>query len=98
MVVHGCGRFQILEAKVPKISTFGLGCTIVSVTPKFRTPFWRPFRASIFSAMGLSGVFPVLHGLKMYGIEQLNKQIGLSWLVLQGVLYILGAAIYAVSV
>ena len=47
--------------------------------------------------MGLSAVFPVLHGLKVYGIEKMNDQIGLTWLVGQGVLYILGAGIYAVS-
>ena len=51
----------------------------------------------MFVAMGLSAVFPVLHGLQMYGYKQMESQIGLSWLVLQGVLYVTGAAIYAVS-
>ena len=65
--------------------------------PKFRSPQWRPFRAFMFVAMGLSAVIPVIHGLQLYGAEQMEKQIGLSWLVSQGVLYVLGAAIYAVS-
>lgn len=69
---------------------------MMSVTPKFRTPKWRPFRAAMFVAMGLSAVFPVLHGLLLYGIQQMNRRIGLSWVVLQGFLYVLGAAIYAV--
>jgi adiponectin receptor len=51
----------------------------------------------MFVSMGLSAIFPVLHGLLRYGASQMRKQIGLSWLVLQGVLYILGAGIYAVS-
>lgn len=51
----------------------------------------------MFVLMGLSAVFPVLHGFRLYGASQLKKQIGLSWLVLQGGLYILGAAIYAVG-
>ena len=51
----------------------------------------------MFVAMGLSAVFPVLHGLKLYGIEQMRDRIGLTWLVLQGALYILGAGLYAVS-
>ena len=50
----------------------------------------------MFIAMGLSAVFPVLHGLKMYGVQQMNNQIGLFWVVLQGLFYILGACIYAV--
>jgi len=45
--------------------------------------------------MGLSAVFPVFHGLQMYGLQQMRSQIGLFWLVLQGALYIAGAAIYA---
>ncbi len=52
----------------------------------------------MFVLMGLSAVFPVLHGLRLYGASQMKKQIGLSWLVLQGGIYILGAAIYAVGV
>jgi len=51
----------------------------------------------MFAAMGLSAVIPVVHGLQLYGSAQLEKQMGLSWVVTQGVLYILGAAIYAVS-
>ena len=50
----------------------------------------------MFVGMGISAVFPVLDGLRTFGFEQMQKQIGLSWLVLQGVLYILGAGLYAV--
>lgn len=70
---------------------------VVVLFPRFRTPAWRPFRASMFVAMGLSALFPVLHGVKTFGVAQLERQMGLSWLVTQGVLYILGAGIYAVS-
>jgi len=51
----------------------------------------------MFVAMGLSAIFPVLHGLELYGIKQMRDRIGLTWLVLQGFLYILGAGLYAVS-
>ena len=51
----------------------------------------------MFVAMGLSAVFPVLHGLKLYGFHSMNEMIGLSWLVLQGALYVIGAGLYAVS-
>ncbi len=52
----------------------------------------------MFVALGLSAVFPVLHGIVIYGHEQMKVSIGLYWAVLQGFLYILGAAIYAVRV
>jgi adiponectin receptor len=45
--------------------------------------------------MGLSAVIPVLHGLIIFGYKNLTKTIGLNWLVLQGVLYITGAGLYA---
>lgn len=80
------------------ICTLGLGCAVVSILPWFRTPRWRPFRAAMFVSMGLSAVFPVIHGLQLYGLDQMMRQIGLGWLLLQGFLYILGAGIYAARV
>jgi predicted membrane channel-forming protein YqfA (hemolysin III family) len=74
-----------------------LGCATVSIFDKFRTPAWRPYRAAMFVAMGLSAVFPVLHGLQKYSVQEMQDRIGLSWLLLQGFLYILGAGLYAVS-
>lgn len=50
----------------------------------------------MFVLMGLSAVFPVLHGVEMYGVQDMRERIGLIWLVLQGALYILGAGLYAV--
>jgi adiponectin receptor len=67
------------------------------VLPRFRTPAWRPVRAGMFVAMGLSAVIPCFDGVRQHGLEQMKKQMGLSWVVLQGTLYILGAGLYAVS-
>lgn len=78
------------------IISIGIACTIVTMMGRFRTPAWRPFRAGMFVSMGLSAVFPVLHGLSAFGLKQLQKQLGLNWLLLQGFLYILGASIYAI--
>jgi adiponectin receptor len=80
------------------ISVIGIGCCCVSIIPRFRTSGWRPFRAGMFISMGLSAVFPVLHGLSLFGFDRMRNQIGLAWLLLQGFLYILGAAIYAARV
>jgi adiponectin receptor len=80
------------------ITTLAAGTSIACVHPTFRTPALRPFRALMFVLMGLSAVIPVLHGVKMYGVEHLRRSIGLDWVVLQGVLYIAGAGIYAARV
>ena len=51
----------------------------------------------MFVGFGLSAVFPVLHGVRMYGANQMQHSIGLYWVLIQGFLYILGAGLYAVS-
>jgi adiponectin receptor len=80
------------------ITTLAAGTSVACVHPQFRTPALRPVRALMFVLMGLSAVFPVLHGVKLYGVEHLRKSIGLDWVVLQGVLYIAGAGLYAARV
>jgi adiponectin receptor len=52
----------------------------------------------MFVLMGLSAIFPVLHGIKLFGLQYMRQAAGLDWVVLQGVLYISGAAIYAARV
>ncbi|KAK3943284.1 hemolysin-III related-domain-containing protein [Diplogelasinospora grovesii] len=77
------------------ICLLGVGCLTVSWFEHFRTPAWRPYRALMFVGLGLSGVVPVLHGLTIYGYGTLNDRMGLSWVILQGGLYIFGAFLYA---
>ncbi|KAL2260818.1 hypothetical protein VTK26DRAFT_5062 [Humicola hyalothermophila] len=78
------------------IALLGLGCLGVSWFEHFRTPAWRPYRALMFVGLGLSGVVPVLHALAFYSLRELDERMGLSWVVLQGALYIFGAFLYAV--
>jgi adiponectin receptor len=51
--------------------TSGLGvvCAIISLADKFRTPDWRPFRAAMFVAYGLSGILPIFAGIYIYGVS-----------------------------
>lgn len=80
------------------ITTIGAGCAVVSVSSFFAEPQWRPFRAAMFVAMGLSAVLPVLNALQMYDVAVLQDSIGLNWMILQGALYILGAGLYAARI
>lgn len=76
----------------------GSACGVVSLNSKFRTPDWRPFRASMFVAFGLSGVFPVLSGLFIFGLNETSKRSQLFFLLTEAALYIGGAAIYAARI
>ena len=51
----------------------------------------------MFVGLGLSGVIPVIHGVLAEGYDPLNARMGLTWVLLQGGLYIFGAFLYAVS-
>jgi len=52
----------------------------------------------MFVAQGLSGIIPILHGVKLYGMSDTRNRVGFVWLGLEGFMYILGAGLYAVSV
>ncbi|KAJ4300555.1 hypothetical protein N0V88_003233 [Collariella sp. IMI 366227] len=78
------------------IVLLGVGCIIVSWFDHFRTPAWRPYRTLMFVGLGLSGVVPILHALTFSTYRELDERMGLSWVILQGGLYIFGAFLYAV--
>ena len=80
------------------MGTLALCCSYVTMNPRFRTPQYRPFRAGMFIGLGVSGVLPVLHGLTIYTYKEMNERMGLNWMLLQGVLYIVGAGLYAARV
>lgn len=50
----------------------------------------------MFIGLGLSGVVPVFHGISIYGYEGMEDRMSVSFVILQGALYIFGAVLYAV--
>ncbi|VDK28416.1 unnamed protein product [Gongylonema pulchrum] len=80
---------------ISMISVLGIAAVIVSLWDKFAQPRYRPLRAAIFIAMGLSSIVPALHIMISDGISYLINEAALLWLVLMGILYILGAVLYA---
>ena len=75
----------------------GAGCATVSWVERFRTSAWRPYRAAMFIGLGVSGVVPILHGIRSHGYQYFEDRMGLSWVILQGALYIFGAVLYVAS-
>jgi adiponectin receptor len=80
------------------VCALGITSIMVSLWDKFSESGWRPFRAAVFMTFGLSGIVPAIH----YGIVEgwFNKvsQKSLGWLILMGLLYIMGAMLYALRV
>ncbi|VDO29556.1 unnamed protein product [Onchocerca flexuosa] len=77
------------------ISILAIAAIVVSLWDKFVQPRYRPFRAIIFIAMGLSSVVPALDILINNGLTYLLNEASLFWFILMGFLYITGAVLYA---
>ncbi|CCD25493.1 PAQR-type receptor NDAI_0F01740 [Naumovozyma dairenensis CBS 421] len=75
---------------------FGGACATVSLKDHFRSREWRPYRAGLFVAFGLSAILPILAGTFYYGIEETFIRIQLKWIILEGFFYIFGAFLYGV--
>lgn len=59
--------------------------------------FIDPF-LGVFMSFGLSGIIPAIHYVLMEGWFSKISQASLGWLILMGLLYILGALFYALRV
>ncbi|KAK1962084.1 hemolysin III family channel protein [Colletotrichum sublineola] len=86
---------DLMKFYLGTITLLGLGCGAVSWIEFFRAPEWRTFRACMFTALGTSGVVPVLHGAVVCGLAEMEARMSLSWVVLHGAMYIFGAFLYA---
>ncbi|KAK9381813.1 hemolysin-III related-domain-containing protein [Kockiozyma suomiensis] len=80
------------------VAVFGTICTVLTLRKEFADPSWRTFRASMFVVFGVSGVIPMAYcGFKL-GYDELNSRVQLPYMLLEGALYITGAAIYAARI
>lgn len=73
----------------------GTICTVMTLHPKFATNVYRPIRSLMFILFGLSGVLPIVLGINKFGYDQVKQRTSMTWLVLEGALYITGAVMYA---
>ncbi|KAF9184117.1 hypothetical protein BGZ51_003555 [Haplosporangium sp. Z 767] len=77
------------------ITIFGVATIVAVVRPEFRTPHYRWIRSCLFLTLGLCGVFPVIHGIVLYGIPLAQVAISLNYMICMGSSYVVGALIYA---
>ncbi|KAI1437386.1 mPR-like GPCR protein [Xylaria sp. CBS 124048] len=68
---------------------------VIMTTPYFQGPRWRTFRLIVFVVTGLSGLAPIVHGIHMFGFEQMVRQSGLPYYIAEGGIFMIGAGVYA---
>lgn len=83
---------------VGKTLSLGVTTAVMMVSPWFKGKKWRTFRTCCFVGCGLSGIVPLVHGVRMFGWEQMNKQSGMPYYMIEGAFLLGGAFIYGVSV
>ena len=71
------------------------GCCVFTIDPKFSRPEFRPYRAAMYTASGLSALTFIAHGLWLYGWTIQNERMALNWMGLMAFLNLVGAAFYA---
>lgn len=86
---HTSFRFLYLSS----ISILGLLAIITLLSPALSTPRFRPFRASLFLAMGFSSVVPASHVLFLYWGHP-NVLFALACELATGISYAAGAVFY----
>jgi len=55
------------------VSVLAMGCTITTFSAEFCHPTLRPWRAAMYSGLGLSAIVFVIHGLLIHGWETQKK-------------------------
>lgn len=79
------------------ITSVGIATIAFSLLPVFQRPHFRKYRTSLFFSMGMSGVAPIIHKLILYK-DQPEAVQTTGYEILMGVLYGLGALIYATRI
>ncbi|KAL3844679.1 hypothetical protein ACJIZ3_002082 [Penstemon smallii] len=79
------------------ITLLGIATIFASLLPVFQSPEYRKFRASLFFGMGFSGAVPIFHKLILFW-HQPEALHTTCYEVLMGVLYGVGALVYAMRI
>eukprot|EP00057_Strongylocentrotus_purpuratus_P022983 XP_011677457.1 PREDICTED: adiponectin receptor protein [Strongylocentrotus purpuratus] len=80
------------------IVSLGAVCLFVALRDTFSLPQYRPLRAGLYVALGLSGVIPAVHYVSVNSFLTAIQGGGLGWMILMAVLYISGAVLYAIRI
>ncbi|KAI8591266.1 hemolysin-III related-domain-containing protein [Geranomyces variabilis] len=80
---------------ITMMTIFGSLTAFMCLSNRFATPDFRYIRTANFCALGLSGIFPLTHAVYLHGFTFVRQSMSFWLLVAMGVLYIIGAFIYA---
>ncbi|PMD61317.1 Hly-III related protein [Hyaloscypha bicolor E] len=80
------------------VTILAAACVAATLDPQFRHPRLRPYRAAMYSGLGLSAIIFISHGVAIHGWEIQNHRMSLGWMGLMGGLNLIGASAYATRI
>jgi adiponectin receptor len=89
---------ELQRAYYSLVSVLAVGCVYATLHPAFRRPKYRPYRAAMYSGLGLSFIIPIIHGLILFGWETQMWRMSLDWMALMTTFNLTGGALYALRV
>jgi adiponectin receptor len=81
-----------------QVSLLAIACVATILNPRFRHPQLRPYRAAMYSGLGLSAIIFIIHGIVIHGWDIQSRRMSLGWMGLMSTLNLIGAAAYAARV
>ncbi|KAH7083415.1 putative membrane protein [Paraphoma chrysanthemicola] len=80
------------------VSVLAAGCVYATLHPAFRRPKYRPYRAAMYSGLGLSFIIPIVHGISKFGWETQMWRMSLDWMALMATFNLVGGAMYGMRI
>jgi adiponectin receptor len=77
------------------VSSVAFACITITVHPSFRSPQLRPYRAVMYTFLGLSAIISMIHGVLIHGWAVQNRRVGLMYAISTAALNIVAAVIYS---
>lgn len=71
---------------------------IFTLRPEFRTPHARRLRFLVYATFALAAFLPVAHGLKLWGLAELDRRMGLRYIGVMAACQGAGGVVYAARV
>lgn len=90
--------FIVLWLTFDQTTATALGCTYLTLDPRFASPQFRHWRASLYAGFGLSSIIFVVHGVYLHGWDFQKTRMSLIYMGWMGLSNLAGAAIYAARV
>jgi adiponectin receptor len=78
------------------LSSVAFSCILITFNPRFQSSQLRPYRAVMYTALGVSTTIPIVHGILIHGWEIQNQRISFTYVFLTAGLDLVAAVIYSI--